>query len=88
MPLDQGIAYDNMRCKVWYDTVNMGREYVVRRHTTGLVNGKEEHDMDKLYRVSYRAASGDVIAPNTSQSIREACLGRGRVLDRSRASGS
>jgi len=60
--LDQGIAYDNMRCKVWYDTVNMGRQYAVRRHSTGLVNGKPETVTEPIYRVSYRAASGDVVA--------------------------
>ena len=62
VPLDQGIIYDNMRCKVWYDTVNMGREYCVRRHSTGLVNGEPSVKTEELYRVSYRAASGDVIA--------------------------
>ena len=62
LPLDQGIAYDNMRCKVWYDCVQMGKEYAIRRHSTGLVNGVEHTTVDNMYRVSYRAASGDVIA--------------------------
>ena len=73
VPLDQGIIYDNMRCKVWYDTVNMGREYCVRRHSTGLVNGEplSKPRNFTVYRIGRKRRRD---CPNTPQSIREACL--------------
>lgn len=61
-PMSSSITWDNMRCKVWYDTVRMGKEYAIRRHATGLVNGVEHTVTENMYRISYRGTSGDVVA--------------------------
>lgn len=85
-PLSSSISWDNMRCKVWYDTVKMGKEYAVRRHATGLVNGVEHTVTENMYRISYRAGRGDVVARTYHRAyVKQAWEGHDSLTDAEKA---
>ena len=60
--LDDGINWDNMRCRARYECHRMISDYVIQRIRTGTVDGREYTQTTPLYRVRYTAGSGDANA--------------------------